>query len=155
MEKIKQIIEKVKCTIRNICDTIRNIKSEYDFYKGLWDEPKGKAAVKNVRNQAFHLLKKIKPSKIEGNVVMGTGDPASTGQMIGAIAAIYGFLPEKLNIVPDFEEKKFEGNLHVKGKLRLIHVAVIAIRLIADRNVRYVIKKIQSKEDVSNERKQQ
>lgn len=155
MEKIKQVIEKVKCTIRNICDTIKNIRSEYDFYKGLWDEPKGKAAVKHVKDQSAYLLKKIKPSRIEGNVVMGTGDPATTGQIIGAIAAVYGFFPEKLHIVPDFEEKKLEGNLHVKGKLRLIHAAVITVRLIADRNVRYIIKKIQSKEGINNERKQQ
>ena len=84
-------------------------------------------------------------------MILGTGDPASTGQMIGAIAAVYGFFPEKLNITPDFEEKRYEGNLHVKGKLRLIHVVVIAIRLIADKNVRYVIKKFKAKEGAGNE----
>lgn len=151
MEKIKQIIEKVKCTFRDICDRIKNIKSEYDFYKGLWDKPQGKAAVKHTLSEVWYLLKKIKPKQIEGDVVLGTGDPASTGQMIGAIAAVYGFFPEKLNITPDFEEKKYEGNLHVKGKLRLIHVVVIAIRLIADKNVRYVIKKFIAKEGTENE----
>lgn len=151
MEKIKEIIEKVKCTFHNICDTIKNIKSEYDFYKGLWDRPEGKAAVKNVFSQIWYLLKKIKPSKIEGDVVFGTGDPASTGQAIGAIAALYGFLPEKLHITPDFEEKKYEGNIHVKGKLRLIHVIIIAVKLISDRNFRYVVKKVLAKEGAKNE----
>lgn len=151
MEKIKQIIEKVKCTIRKICDTIKNIKTEYDFYKGLWDKPQGKATVKHVFNELWYLLKKIKPKKIEGDVVFGTGDPSSTGQAIGAIAALYGFVPEDLQITPDFDEKRYEGILHVKGKLRLIHVVIIAVRLIADKNVRYVIKKILSKEGTNNE----
>ena len=151
MEKIKEIIEKVKCTFRSICDTIRKIKSEYDFYKGLWDRPEGKAAVKNVFGQLWYLLKKIKPSKIEGDVVFGTGDPAATGQAIGVIAALYGFWPEKLHITPDFEEQKYEGNIRVKGKLRLIHVVVIAVRLIADRNFRYVVKKVLAKEGAKNE----
>ena len=151
MEKIKGIIEKVKCTFQNICDTIKNIKSEYDFYKGLWDRPEGKAAVKNVLHQVWYLLKKIKPSKIEGDVVFGTGDPALTGQIIGAIAAIYGFLPDKLHITPDFEEKRYEGNLHVKGQFRLVHVVIIAVKLIADRNFRYVVKKILAKEGAKNE----
>lgn len=151
MEKIKQIIEKVKCTFGDICDRIKNIKSEYDFYKGLWDQPQGKAAVKHTFEEIGYLLKKIKPKDIEGDVIFGTGDPASTGQAIGAIAAVYGFLPEKLNISPDFEEKRYEGNLHVKGKLRLIHVVIIAIRLIADKNVRYVIKKFLAKEGAENE----
>ena len=151
MEKIKAIIEKVKCTIHNICDTIKNIKSEYDFYKGLWDRPEGKAAVKNVLRQLWYLLKKIKPSKIKGDVVFGTGDPATTGQAIGAIAALYGFLPEELQITPDFEEKRYEGNLHSKGKLRLIHVVVIAVKLIIDKNFRYVVKKVLAKEGAENE----
>lgn len=151
MEKIKQIIEKVKYTIRNICDTIKNIKTEFDFYKGLWDKPQGKAAVKHVFNELWYLLKKIKPKTIEGDVILGTGDPASTGQAIGAIAALYGFIPEKLQITPDFEEKKYEGNLHIKGRLRLIHVVIIAVRLIADKNVRYIFKKILAKEGAENE----
>ena len=151
MEKIKQIIEKVKCTIRSICDRIKNIKAEYDFYKGLWDKPQGQAAVKHVFRELWYLLKKIKPKKIEGDVVLGTGDPASTGQAIGAVAALYGFLPEKLQITPDFEEKRYEGTLHVKGKLRLIHVVIIAIRLIIDKNVRYIIKKIMTREGANNE----
>lgn len=151
MEKIKKVIEKVKCTFRKICDTIKKIKSEYDFYKALWERPEGKAAVKNVFHQVWYLLKKVKPSRIEGDVVFGTGDPATTGQAIGAIAALYGFFPEKLHITPDFEEQRYEGNLHVKGKLRLIHVVIIAVRLIADRNLRYVVKKVLAKEGAKNE----
>lgn len=151
MEKIKEIIEKVKCTFRNICDTIKNIKTEFDFYKGLWDRPEGKAAVIGVLGQLWYLLKKIKPSKLEGDIVFGTGDPATTGQAIGAIAALYGFFPEKLHITPDFEEKRYEGRIHARGKLRLIHVIIIAVKLIADRNFRYVIKQLSAKEGVKNE----
>ena len=151
MEKIKQIIGNVKCTIRRICDTIKNVKTEYDFYKGLWDKPQGQSAVKHVFREIGYLLKKIKPKKIEGDVIFGTGDPASTGQAIGAVAALYGFLPEKLKITPDFEEKRYEGDLHIKGKLRLIHVVIIGIRLLIDKNVRYVIKKIMTREGTNNE----
>ena len=151
MEKIKQIIKKVKYTFQGICDTIRNIKTEYDFYKGLWDQPQGKVAVKHFFTELWYLLKKIKPKKIEGDIVIGTGDPASTGQTIGAVAALYGFIPEKLVITPDFEEKRFVGNLQVKGKLRLIHVLIIAVRLVIDDNVRYVIKKIMTREGADNE----
>jgi uncharacterized DUF497 family protein len=151
MEKIKKITEKVKCTFRNICDTIKKIWSEYEFYKGLWDKPQGKAAVKLVWEQLLYLLKKIKPGKIEGDVVVGTGDPASTGQMIGAVAAIYGILPEKLHITPDFEEKRLEGTLQAAGKFRVIHLVVVVIKLIADKNVRYIYRKVQAKEGKENE----
>ena len=151
MEKIKAIIEKVKCTFQNICDTIKKIRTEYDFYKGLWDRPEGKAAVNQLFGQIWYLLKKVKPAKIQGDVIFGTGDPATTGQIIGAVAALYGFFPEKLHITPDFEEQRYEGNLHMRGKLRLIHLAIIAVKLIADKNFRYVVKKVLAKEGAKNE----
>ncbi len=142
MEKIKAAIERVKCTFRNNCDTIKKVKTDFDFYKELWDRPEGKKAVKHVLKEIGYLLKKIKPKTIQGDVVFGTGDPATTGQVIGAVAALYGFIPEKLHITPDFEEQKYEGNLHVKGKLRLIHVMISAVRLLLDKNFIYVVKKL-------------
>ena len=121
------------------------------YYQLLWDDPRGKLAIQQVFAQIKYLLKKIKPSKIEGKVVFGTGDPASTGQIIGAIAALYGVMPEKLQITPDFEEEKYEGTLHVKGKLRIFHVVVIAVKLFVDRNFRYVMKKVLAKEGAKHE----
>ncbi len=144
-------MEKIKYTFRSICDTIRNIKSEFAFYKGIWDEPKGNAAVKKAFFHILDLLKKVKPSRIKGEVVFGTGDPAVTGQVLGVIAALYGFFPEELHITPDFENQIYQGNIHMKGKLRLIHVAVAAIKLMADKDFRNVVKKVLAKEDGNNE----
>lgn len=149
MEKLK----KLKYTFRSFCDKIKNIKSDVDFYRELLEKPQGRAAVAHIKTQLVYLLKKIRPKKIEGRIVFGTGDPASTGQLTGLIAVFYGFYPEKLQITPDFEEKRIEGKLQVKGKLRLIHLLIIVLRLVADRNIRYCIKKIQSKEDINDERK--
>ena len=132
-------------------EKIEKLKTEFGFYKGLWDRPEFKPAVTKLFGQLWYLLKKIKPSKIEGEVVFGTGDPATTGQVIGAVAAVYGFFPEKLHIRPDFEEKKYEGHIHGKGKLRLIHVVIIAVRLILDKQFRYVVKKLLAKEGAKNE----
>ena len=132
-------------------EKIKKLKSEFDFYKKLWDRPESKPAVEKLFGQLWYLLKKIKPSKIEGDVVFGTGDPATTGKVIGAIAAVYEFFPEKLHIVPDFEEQRYEGHIRARGKIRLIHVVIIAIRLIADKNFRYVVKKVLAKEGAKNE----
>ena len=132
-------------------EKIDRIKSEFCFYKELWDRPECKPAFKKVFGQIWYLLKKVKPSKIEGNVIFGTGDPAMTGQIIGAVAALYGFFPDKLQITPDFEEQKYEGQIRVKGKLRLIHMVIIAVRLILDKNFRYVVKKVLAKEGAKNE----
>lgn len=150
MEKIKKFTEKVKCTFRKICGTIKHIRSEIEFYKALWDRPEGKAALTNVFSQLWYLLKKIKPYRLEGEIVFGTGDPASTGQILGAIAAVYGVIPKKLTITPDFEEQRYEGRIYAKGRFRLIHLLIIAGRLLIDKNFRYVAKQLLDKEEVKD-----
>lgn len=151
MEKIKSLIAKVKCTIQTICAKIKEVRAEIGFYQELWEKPEGKAAVKLAFGQLWYLLKKVKPKKIEGDVTFGTGDPALTGQLLGAFAMLYGVLPENLSVTPDFEEQKYEGTLRIKGKLRLIHLVIIAGRLALDRNFRYVVKKILAREGAEHE----
>lgn len=109
------------------------------------------AAVSAALIQLWYLLKKLKPSRIEGDVVFGTGDPATTGQILGAVAALYGFVPEKLHITPDFEEQRYEGRICAKGKIRLIHLLIVAVRLFSDKNFRSVAKQLLDKEDVEDE----
>lgn len=151
MEKIKTLIKKVKCTFQKIYDTIKNIKNELVFYKELWDRPEGKKAFVKLFSQWKYLWKKAKPSKLEGKVIFGTGDPAFTGQILGILGVIYGILPKEVSFTPDFEEERYEGKIYAKGKIRLIHVLIIAIRLVLDRNVRIIVKEIMNKEDNENE----
>ncbi len=151
MEKIKRMTENSKSRFQSLGETVKTIRSEYGFYKGLWDKPEGKAAVRHLWKECLYLLKKIKPSKIEGNLTFGTEDPALTGQILGGIAIVYGCFPKKFQITPDFEEKRLEGKIHAKGKIRLIHVVIVAVKLWIDRNFRYIVKKLFAKEGAENE----
>lgn len=151
MEKIRSMVNRIKNTFVEIHDSVSHGRAEVKYYKDLWDLPEGKAAVCKTLEQLKYLLKKIKPSKIEGNVIFGTGDPASTGQMIGLIAVLYGTIPEKLEIIPDFEEKKYEGTVLFRGKIRLVYALIVAGRLLLDKNFRYIVKELFAKEGAENE----
>ena len=43
---------------------------------------------------------------------------------------------EHTDITPDFENKVLQGKLSARGKLRIIHLAVLILKLLADKNVR-------------------
>lgn len=144
-------MEKIKYTFCKICDTIKNIKNEISFYKELWKRPEGKAALLKVLSQLKYLWEKAGPSKMQGHVIFGTGDPAVTGQLLGVFGMIYGALPKEVSIIPDFEEERYEGTIHIKGKLKLIHVLLIVIRLLSDRNFKIVVKEIMDREGDRNE----
>ena len=144
-------MEKIKELFRTVADAVRNIRTEIDFYKNLWDKPQGKKSVEHLWREICYLLKKGKPTKIRGKLLFGTGDPATTGQALGVLGAVYGFLPEDLFITPDFENEVYEGTINVKGRLRLIHLLIVAVRLLIDRDFRYVVKKVLAKEGQEHE----
>ena len=144
-------MEKIKELFRTVADAVRNIRTEIDFYKNLWDKPQGKKSVEHLWREICYLLKKGKPTKIRGKLLFGTGDPATTGQALGVLGAVYGFLPEDLFITPDFENEVYDGTIDVKGRLRLIHLLIVAVRLLIDRDFRYVVKKVLAKEGQEHE----
>ena len=43
---------------------------------------------------------------------------------------------EHTDITPDFENQVLQGKLSARGKLRIIHLAVLILKLLADKNVR-------------------
>lgn len=119
--------------------------------KKIITDPEDREGLKHIVHRVLWILKKSRPTDLNGTLVFGTSDPALTGQILGGIAAIYGTIPGDVKITPDFEEKKLEGNLSIRGKIRLIYVLAALIRLALDKNVRDIFKKIQSKEDIKDE----
>ena len=79
------------------------------------------------------LLKHILPTKLRASIVYGTGDPCSTGEILGVFGMLYGLYGDKLSVTPDFERQRFAGDLDAKGRIRLITILIIVIKLMLDR----------------------
>lgn len=101
-----------------------------------------KAGLGLLYNQLKVLLGRLLPKKISGNLHFGTEDPALTGEILGGIAAIYPLFMDQVKVVPDFQETVLEGELYLKGRMRLITLARIAWKLYRDKNVRFIYRMV-------------
>ena len=101
-----------------------------------------KAAVRLVLEQAKIFARQALPRKICGEVRFGTSDPALTGQILGIAGIFYPLLMDNVKVDPDFEQTILEGELFLKGRLRIVSAVRIAWRLFRDKNVRYVYRKL-------------
>ena len=90
-------------------------------------EEETKQSLRYVLGQIRGILKHVLPQKIKGVVRFGTGDPCSTGQLLGAVSLIYHKMPKKLRIYPDFQEQKIEGDVALRGR---IIPAVLTVRIL-------------------------
>ncbi len=132
VEKLRSGAEQVTERIRKILDLLRS-----DLFREVFEL---------TRKELFLILRHIFPRKIRGRLEYGTGDPASTGEILAALAACMPFLPKELVICPDFEEAVLNCDLSVKGRVRLAVPAFHGGKLLLNKQVRRLIKKVRHKE---------
>lgn len=142
--KIEQITEKIKCTYQKFCDNLNKITEKKDKISDFLTDETHKNAFLKLKNEAFHLLKKLKPKKIQGEITFGFEDPSLTGRLLAWISMIYPWIGEHTDITPDFEHRTLSGDLSIRGRLYVITLVVTAIRLILSKAVRRSFKDIRN-----------
>ena len=140
--KIPRKLKNLKCTFQRFCDKIKRMVKRYREMKAFALDERTKAAVSLVWKQAGILLGQALPRKIRGRLHFGTEDPALTGQILGAIGIFYPLFMDNVKVEPDFEKPALDGELSLKGRLRIVTVLRIAWRLYRDKNVRYVYRRL-------------
>lgn len=138
--KLLSILKNIKYTIIKICDKIKHIVNNIRYYIDILKSDTFRMAWSVCSPQVFGLLKSILPKKFVGNIKMGTGDPASTGQVMAAYGILYPLLGNHIEIIPDFEQQIVEGDLLVKGKITLFRLVKTAWIVYFNKDLRHLIK---------------
>ena len=89
----------------------------------------------------------MQPQKLEVIGSVGTGDPASTGQIMAIQGMLYPWHKGNIRLEPDFEEKHIEGEFHLKGRIRLGTLGICGLRILLNKNVRRLIRILRKKEE--------
>lgn len=137
-------IKNIKFTLKRIYDRIIVIKSFANQILDFLKDENNQAGFHVIKIQLFRLWKHIKPKKYKLDMNFGTGDPASTGQLLGVISFTYPIFKNNLNIMPDFEKQILEGNLFLKGRIQVYMLAWIAISLYRDKNIKSMLYQLQN-----------
>lgn len=157
IKKIKKFIsnifglfDKIKCTIRKIGVNRKKAKNNIHrlLEKGkkilsFFREEQNKVGFGVLWNIAKLFLKHIKPTKLKLELQLGTGDPCSTGQVLGLLGVLYGCYGEGVQINPDFEHAILQGTIMVKGRIRLGSLLIIGIKLLLNKEIRTLWKTVQ------------
>lgn len=142
--KLAGFFEKIRYTIRKICDKIKYILQNISFYRELWNDPDMKGLLQHAGSRIGHILKRLRPRKLEVNARVGTGSPDTTGYLYG----IYGMILPKLGkgvcITPDFEQAILEGDFKASGHFTIACVLFHSARLLMDKRLQQLKHKIRT-----------
>ncbi len=146
---IKEGFLRMKDQLRNLKENIATISEKWDKIKAFLKDELNKEAFKKTFHTLKRIFKHVRPAKLEMELEFGTGDPCSTGQVLGVMAIFYGFYGKSVRIIPNFEEEILKGSIFCMGRIRLSTLLIICIQLILDKNFRNLLKNFKTlKEDL-------
>ena len=76
---------------------------------------------------------------MEGRLRFGFDDPYRTGQALQAAALLMPLYRDRVQIIPAFEEEVLEGELKMRGRIRLAVLLAAGVRLWRDKNFRKLV----------------
>lgn len=145
--KIRGFFLKVKSLPRMIKEKVAKLK---EMASGILKELRDEANHRILRallGELKSLLTHYLPRSLKADVAFGMGDPALTGQVLGALSMFPVFLKPGVGIVPDFmAEKMFmTGSLDMKGRVRAVHMIASALRLWRQPDVKQLIQRVKNR----------
>lgn len=137
-QTIKELPEKISRQFRKIRRSLQNAKSFAERIHELFTDELNQYAVKKIWAQCLYLLGHFRFRKMYTDLTFSLSDPAWTGQALGIFSMIPLFYQYEVHLYPDFESDKLyvQGDFEIKGRIRLVHLVVVTIRLLLDQKVR-------------------
>lgn len=111
------------------------IKRYVDIIKS--DEFKESFAL--VKKQLCRLLKAILPGKWEINASLGFEDPSLTGYVCAVSGAMYMWFRKHIHIVGDFDEEKIDAKAYFKGRIYIVVLVYVFLRVWFNKKIRHTI----------------
>lgn len=139
--RIKKFIRLLKDTYNKVNGAKEKLTNKIEEIKSMVNDTENREIVSLIISQLKRLFKEIKPKKYDINVHFGFEEPDVTGKVLMYIAVFYGLTGLNINIKPEFEEKIFEGNCYLKGRIRVITLLSIALKVYKNKRFKQIINK--------------
>jgi hypothetical protein len=151
-DKLKSILQRLPKSMYDrfvrICETIRGkyrmVSEKKQWIKAFLDNEDNRKTLRLLKRQCIRLIRHVFPRKLRGRIRFGFNDPYTTGQILTWISPFYGLYADKLELIPVFEEQTLEGELSMKGRVRIGTVIVIVVRVFLNRNFRKLLHELRS-----------
>lgn len=133
---------KARFTISGLCDKMENIRDNVEYYKERLTAEENRLFLKRTKERIFAVLKSIKPKVLTARIVCGTGSPDTTGYVCAVYGMLYPVIEDRISFTADFENKVLDGELSVKGKVRVATLVRHGIKILLDKQLKVFLKEM-------------
>lgn len=132
--------QKIKVTFQRICGKLKTAEEKWQKLRDFLEKEENKNTFRLLKRQVIRLFRHILPGKVSGKVRFGFEDPYTTGRILTYISPFYGWYGRKIQVIPVFDEQVLEGEISLKGRIRIATLLFIGFQVWRDKNFRTLLK---------------
>ena len=133
--------QKIKVTFQRICGKLKTAEEKWQKLRDFLEKEENKNTFRLLKRQVIRLFRHILPGKVSGKVRFGFEDPYTTGRILTYISPFYGWYGRKIQVIPVFDEQVLEGEISLKGRIRIATLLFIGFQVWRDKNFRTLLKR--------------
>lgn len=133
--------QKIKVTFQRICGKLKATEEKWQKLRDFLEKEENKNTFRLLKRQVIRLFRHILPGKVSGKVRFGFEDPYTTGKILTYISPFYGWYGRKIQVIPVFDEQVLEGEISLKGRIRIATLLFIGFQVWRDKNFRTLLKR--------------
>lgn len=143
--KLAALVEKIQGICQTISEKWQKGQDTYDKATEFISDEGNQQLFSLVWRQIKKLIVHILPRKISGRFKFGFEDPYTTGQILTVVSPFYPLYAKTFSFEPVFNDKVLDGEVHIKGHIRVITLLWIVVRVLLNRNLWKLIRKWRKK----------
>ena len=133
-------LERLKDAAVRMRERLHSAKMKYRKLKRTLTDEENQKTFRLVRRQIFRLIRHLLPQTLKGTLRFGFEDPSYTGQVLAAVSPFYGVYARSFTLIPEFDEKILEGEVHIRGRIRASTVLWTVGRVFLNKNFRRLLR---------------
>lgn len=139
LKNVAEAPKKKKRKKSSFADRIKRICEKVSSLRAAVEDEENQKAFRLLLSRVKYLLHHLRFRKFEGRLVFGFDDPAMMGRILGVLSLFYPLYGESFTITPAFDHTVFEGEIALKGHVRLIHILIAGIQLMMNKKIRGLV----------------
>ncbi len=144
-KRVRQsLFQKIKVTFQRICGKLKTAEERWQKLMEFLEKEENKNTFRLLKRQVIRFFKHVLPGKVSGTVRFGFEDPYTTGRILTYISPFYGWYGRTLQVIPVFDEQVLDGELSLKGRIRIATLLFIGFQVWRDKNFRTLLKRWQA-----------
>ncbi len=141
-EKLKEEQNKLYQTASDVIEKLKKAFRQFQYYLELIQKEDSRLLFASGFFRLGRILKTIRPRKIKGQILIGTGSPDTTGYCMAAYGMLLPFLGKNISVTPDFEKAVFQGELFVRGRISVAVLLFHGAHVLLDRRLHSFVKQL-------------